>query len=146
MINDVNYETFMQANSTVAACCSRFGLENAGFDERRRFDLKIDDRPVSFCFIEGDPSALWIGCEIGVIDRDNRDALAWLFRAGMQPWVLRGQRIGLLPGSATAVIYTVLPANQVDEDVLAPTVESLLDAAAEFGDQLAHGAFAQRLH
>lgn len=146
MTNDASHETYMQANKAVAACCSHFGLENGVFDERRRLDLMIDDRPVSFRFVEGDPSFLWVGCEIGAVDRGDREALSWLLRAGMQPWLLYGQRIGLLPGAATAVIYTFLYAKAVNEQALAVTVDMLLDAAAELGDKLARCDFTQGLH
>ncbi len=146
MFDETANETLTQARHVITAYCSGAGLENPDFGGGDRLDLRIDGRMVSFCLIEDSPPALWIGCEIADVDPDDREALTWLLSAGLQPWFLRGERIGLIPDTSTAVTYTVLQAENIDERSLGAIVESLLEAAAAHANNLEHRNFVQRLN
>ena len=131
---DVLTETGVR--DAVASYAASLGLEGAGFNEQQRLDLTIEGQSASFCFIGGERAALWIGCEIGTLDPDDRDALIWLLGAGMKPWMLRGERIGLIPQTATAVTYTVLDAAYVAADTLEEIVNALIESAAHLKNVL----------
>jgi hypothetical protein len=123
--------TELRVRETVSAYVAGIGLQGADFDAGKRLDLTIDGRPAAFCFIGGARPALWIASELGPVDPDDREALLWLLRAGMEPWMLCGQRIGLIPESATAIAYATLDAAAIDDGVLDFAVNALLRTAAD---------------
>ena len=146
MNDTIPYETLRRSQDAVAAYCKGSGFEDVSFDDRQRIDLKINGRPVSFCFVKDPLPTLWIGCEIGSLDPDDRDALTWLLSAGMQPWLLHGERIGLLPQSTTAVTYVTIAADSVDRENLSFVVDSLRKAADEYDNKINARDFTQKPH
>ena len=141
MIEETFHEPLMRASEAVAAYCKNLGLEDARLDERQRLDLKIDGLPTSICFLAEKAPALWIGCEIGDIRADDREAMIWLLQANAGPWFVAGQRIALLPGTTTAVIYTIAPVNELSAEMLPPQLDALRSMAAQLATDLSQRNF-----
>lgn len=140
-------DTPMRTHEAIADYCAGIGLVGVELYENQRLDLKIDDRRISFCIIGDERPSLWIGCEIGAVEPDDRDALTWLLSAGMQAWFLRGERIGLLPQTTTAVIYSVIDVEREEaEDALKTVADSLLETATDLAWHLEHRDFTHKLN
>ena len=146
MTDEAQQELSAPAREAVAAYCSGLGLQDADFNGQGRLDLVIDDRPISFCIAHHTTPALWIGCEISAVEPDDREALTWLLNACMEPWLLRGARVGLLPNTTTAAVYKVFPCEQITEETLAQIADALLETAASLAARLAKRDFMQSLH
>lgn len=109
---------------------SEFGtvihMPSLALDGDGRVDLLVGETPLAICLVQRPMPALWVGCEVGTIDAEDRRAVEWLLRESFVLWAFERVTLGRDEKSGMAQAFMLLQGAALGAEVLEAAVGRLV--------------------